>query len=375
MSRDYKRNSDWHSNNGSGSNNRSSHHRHRHHPNNKNNNTRSSSGSSSSGSSRSKNEGNWARARGRGGRSYQRNPKSPKLHAALVLLAVESTAQTCCDIFKDKQLAHDENQGLVKLNLPLPTNPGELLKTCTALIPAKALCDSLTRSLEEGYVCGAGVNPVLFRWLLDNVAALNAFASSSSRKWALLSTTELSSLKHGYPNCDFLGAVSHGTVDYKERPFLTAVREAKEESCLILPETVQSWDTPIDVKPEVEIEDRRLTERGYKHVIVNVFCRVLPAGFQANFVDRQVSLHGPPGAIGFSVPSSEKQPPAQNAAVVRRESKQPNEAEATGTKLANSGTSGERDTAHSETSGELDITQLAVELGKTSLEDEPVSST
>jgi hypothetical protein len=206
-----------------------------------------------------------------------------------VLLAVESTAQRCCDIFKQQQVG-DQNFPLVKLDLPLPKDPGELLKACTALIPAEALSYSLQRNLDN-YVCGAGVNPVIFKWLLKNTQALNTFADQSEQKWALLSIIEPSSLTHGYPNCDFVGVVSHGKVGRTETPFHTAYRRVQEEARLLLPpeQEVDTWETPTDVSRHEEIHYRYLTGRGDKPVVVHVFCRVVPAVIQPDFVAQESS--------------------------------------------------------------------------------------
>ena len=117
---------------------------------------------------------------------------------------------------------------------------------------------------------------------------------------SLLSIIERSSLRHGYPNCDFVGAVGHGNVELRDAighknveptfetakndvikkiAFETAKRETMEESKLLLPDGCERWQCPVEFQT---IDDCRVNfnKRGdtwMQHSKVHVSCIVAPS--------------------------------------------------------------------------------------------------
>jgi hypothetical protein len=153
------------------------------------------------------------------------------------------------------------------------------------------------------YVCGAGINPVLLRWLSTHREAINAVAAEhADTALALVSIVEDSHLASGYPNCDFVGAVSHGTVKAGAETALTAaLREVAEEARLELPsiegdnaeiDTPESWlPPPGPLRQSWCYDDERQTSRRGARLSsrVTVFCRIVPpsANFTACIVHRE----------------------------------------------------------------------------------------
>lgn len=172
---------------------------------------------------------------------------SSHIHGAIALLCPSPLAAELCVAFEEHNLRHSECEALVMISLPFGSDTdGELMAKCVRQIPAFALDNSLKKAQNDSffpYVCGAGVNPTLFRWLRTNATVLDehdqSFFAANGTHLALLSIVEISALAYGYPNCDFVGAVGHGTYESTDSSFLqTALREVAEESRLVLPADV-----------------------------------------------------------------------------------------------------------------------------------------
>jgi hypothetical protein len=139
-------------------------------------------------------------------------------------------------LWREYKLACEENLALVLIELPLPRSSGELLAACVRLVPAECLTLSMDNALKDAkmpYVCGVGVNPTLFRYFLEHRDVL--CSAEACRGYCLLSIVEKSCLHAGYPNCDVVGAVAHGTLQHGEAPEACVLREMVEESRIKLP--------------------------------------------------------------------------------------------------------------------------------------------
>jgi hypothetical protein len=165
--------------------------------------------------------------------------------AGLVLLVETSLAIECCALFHRNQLAHEEAAALVQVPLPLPKDPGELMRTLVAAIPTHVVASSLAQALSkpEPYVPGVGVNPSFFKWALENADALQRESDHFTRLYpdytlSLLSTVSLSSLRNGHPNCELTGTLALATVEGGESPFHAALRGALLDASLALHERV-----------------------------------------------------------------------------------------------------------------------------------------
>jgi hypothetical protein len=142
-------------------------------------------------------------------------------HSALALLCPIELAREIIRLHEENNLKNEECLALVGIELPL-TSLAAVVKDACSVIPLACYEDSLEHALQSqglAYVCGAGVNPAMMRWIS---AHLPAFARGDVM---LLSIVERSALRHGYPNLDFVAAVGHGHRENNEDLLYCALRE------------------------------------------------------------------------------------------------------------------------------------------------------
>jgi hypothetical protein len=191
-------------------------------------------------------------------------------HIALVLLCPNELAVHIQELWIKNELKNSENQALLLLPLPLPESVGEFVKAAIALVPK----DVLTAALKFDPSAGVGVNPTILKALFGCPALFDPALAS----YSLISIVENPSRKHGYPNCDIVGAVSHGTIDPGEQKFACAHRETLEEACIQLPPLdSDSWGEQLI--PDQEIKMNALVFRGawkMTEKLVTVIFRCIP---------------------------------------------------------------------------------------------------
>ena len=138
----------------------------------------------------------------------------------------------------DNDLTNTENRQLLAIPLPI-TSMADLIARGVGSVNPEVIQEAFEKATNTkaragqekpiAYVPGVGINPSLAVFINEHLTCFNenyleALKNEQVPELSLVSIVELPSIKHGYPNCDVVCALSHGTVEQGESPQDTAWR-------------------------------------------------------------------------------------------------------------------------------------------------------